>query len=89
MARRLVSIRRRVESGQLPEYASLWGDVKSAAEAAGAHAWRFVSASDEAEFIEFIEFDPSADPRRDDRFVAALDLLESRFRGSSDEWEGG
>jgi hypothetical protein len=87
MARRLVSIRRRVGPGAIADYRRSWSAVREAVEARGAHAWAFSSAGDAAEMMEFLEFRAGSDPREDPRVAALLRELDRAHDGVTEEWE--
>lgn len=87
MARRLVSIRRRVPAGDAGAYSAAWSRARRAVEASGAHAWAFASAADASERIEFLEFADASDPRDDPGVASALDALGRAYGGTIDEWE--
>lgn len=87
MARRLVSIRRRVPPRSEEAYRRAWAEARAAVEATGSHAWAFASAHDASERMEFLEFADGADPRRDPAATAALRTLERDYGGEIEEWE--
>jgi hypothetical protein len=85
--RRLVSVRRVVLERDLDRYRTVWQELEQAVIAAGAHAWRFVSAADPSRFLEFIEFARGSDPRDLPAAAHALAELERLASGSAEEWD--
>jgi len=77
--RRLVSIRRRVPTGRLEEYLTLWLQLRAAAQEVGAHAWNFVSADVPEVYLEFLEFGGESDVRQDPQVLALIKTLHEAF----------
>ena len=77
--RRLVSIRRMVPTSRNDAYDAAWARLNDAAVARGAHAWRFISASEPLVFLEFLEFAGDADLRQDPEVIAAIAALHDEF----------
>lgn len=85
--RRLLVMRRSVPSQAEGEYATLWSELSRVATSAGCHAWRFRSPSDERERLEFLEFEATADLRRNDEAARILERLDGEIGMSSvEEW---
>ncbi|CAN5780214.1 hypothetical protein BH23GEM8_BH23GEM8_19710 [soil metagenome] len=85
--RRLVSTRRKVAAELAGEYDATWAKLRAEVTDGGAHAWRFVSAGYPTEYLEFLEFASTADPRA---IPDAMDLMAELDRlspGSSEEWD--
>lgn len=85
--RRLVSVRRRVSPAAREPYDFAWSEVARLARERGAHAWRFRQTGSDAEFLEFLEFAPGADPRGADEMALALRRLAALGNGEAEEWE--
>lgn len=85
--RRLVSLRRRVAGASRERYGELWSALEADAVAGGAHAWRFVSATDASLHLEFLEFRGDADPRTADAARRHLRMLDEEVgRAQVEEW---
>ena len=84
-ARYLVSTRRRVAPGAT-DYDRAWTDLERAVAGAGANAWRFRAAADDAAWLEFVEFRGDADPRERSDVAAALRRLSGIAPGEVEEW---
>lgn len=84
--RRLVSTRRAVAAAHHDAYTAAWAAVRSAAEARGAHAWRFRSVADPRVHLEFLEFSAGSDPRDDAACTARLRALDALAAGEGAEW---
>lgn len=87
MARRLVSIVRRVPAGRTADYEASWAAVRAAVEAAGSHAWGFAASGDASRRIEFLEYADGSDPRAMPAVAEALAALDRELGGDTDEWE--
>ena len=87
-ARQLVSLVRTVAETAHAAYDSRWEDLRGAATALGAHAWRFHSTLHPERYLEFLEFAADGDPRGD-ATVAGLLLALDRDLGPAEveEWE--
>jgi hypothetical protein len=88
MARRLVGQVRTVAAAARGEYDARWEELRGAANALGAHAWRFHSTIHPDRYLEFLEFAADRDPRPDDRLAGRLLALDHAF-GPADveEWD--
>jgi hypothetical protein len=84
--RHLISLRRRIGADQHAAYDAAWHHLRDAAVARGAHAWRFRSAADATEFLEFLEFRAGADPRSHTPVRDALAALDRLAPASPEEW---
>ncbi|MEX2584633.1 MAG: hypothetical protein WD766_15295 [Gemmatimonadota bacterium] len=67
-------------------YDDAWRIFRDAVVSAGAKAWRFRAAGEPRLFIEFLEFDESADPRRRADVGQAIERLDSLGKSTTDEW---
>jgi hypothetical protein len=85
-SRTLLAVERRVPEATWSGYELGWRRFVVAATAAGAKAWRFRSAQNAELFMEFLEFDAGADPRREGEVSAAGVDLESFGSSRSEEW---
>ena len=84
--RKLVSVRRRIDSADSARYEELWTQLVAAVRERGAHAWRFRSELDDAFFIEFLEFGAGADPRQSPAVSGALEALDGMGAGMLEGW---
>ena len=82
----LISMRRRPGAEDSARYEEAWGELRAAAQAWKAHAWRFRAADDDGLFMEFLEFRAADDPRSDQRVADALSRLERIAIGTVEEW---
>jgi hypothetical protein len=86
--RRLVSLRRRADPAAGERYDALWSELRGAATAAGAHAWRFVAHGDPGLHLEFLEFAEGADPREVPEVASLLARLHAEVGGAEgEEWD--
>ncbi len=87
---RLLVVMRRVPRERLGEYAHAWERVRSAAAAAGVHAWRFQATppADPDEYLEFLEWSSTAgDPTVGGTLGAAAGQLQAAFPGEARRWD--
>ena len=88
MARRLVGQIRTVAAPARAAYDARWEEVRGAATALGAHAWRFASTIHPERYLEFLEFAADRDPRHDASLAGPLLALDRDLGAAeAEEWE--
>jgi hypothetical protein len=88
--RLLVSRRRSVPAPLAEAYAAAWDRLREAADAAGAHAWRFRPAGGGDDHLEFLECRAGSTALASAALRAALDDLDAVAPASEpEEWLGG
>ena len=88
MARRLVGQVRSVAAAARGEYDARWEELRGAATALGAHAWRFHSTIHPDRYLEFLEFAADRDPRLDETVAGPLLALDRDLGpAEAEEWD--
>lgn len=88
MARRLVGQIRMVPAQAGCAYEARWEELRAAATALGAHAWRFQSTIQPERYLEFLEFAADRDPRLDETVAGPLLALDRDLGpAEAEEWE--
>ena len=88
MARRLVGQIRTVAAADRAGYDARWEELRSAATAFGAHAWRFHSTIHPDRYLEFLEFAADRDPRLDETVGGPLLALDRDLGpAEAEEWD--
>jgi hypothetical protein len=88
MARRLVGQTRSVAAQDRAAYDARWEELRSAATALGAHAWRFLSTIHPERYLEFLEFAADRDPRLHATVAGPLLALDRDLGpAEAEEWE--
>lgn len=89
-SRQLLTSRRTIPLDRVDDYLLGWQKVRTAAEAAGAHAWLYRGTRRQDHFIEFLEWDDETEPalpEHNDVASARTELDDTFGPGIVDNWE--